>query len=240
MKKIKFYPFSEATAIFAPVPVPAGKMLPDWYRKKPGTHDLDSGLINGYATSTIKRCMPIFDAISSGYLILAPCDIYIDATNPDRITYSIPAELTEFKSDMFATHGKEQYDGYPINTNKYHSDLLRILPFWSVKTPKGTSSMVMQPLHHEKSPLFAFAGIIDTDKFISDGHFSFLVEKDFKGVIKQGTPLVQVVPFKREAWTMSIVKPEISKKELNTQRLTLRASFVNGYKNKFRSKKDYH
>lgn len=240
MNKVKFYPFNKNTMLLAPKPIPATRMLPEWYKKKPGTHDNDSGLPNGFATSTIKRCMPIFDAISAGYLILSPCDIYIDATNPDKIHYSIPAELTEFKSDMFSMHGKEQYDGYPIDKSKYHSDLLRILPFWSVKTPRGTSSLIIQPLHADKSPLFAFSGIIDTDKFISDGHFSFLVEKDFKGVIKQGTPLVQVIPFKRESWGMSIVEPDTSKEELEAQRLSLRATFINGYKNKFRSKKDYH
>jgi hypothetical protein len=67
-----------------------------------------------------------------------------------------------------------------------------------------------------------------------------LVEKNFKGVIKQGTPFVQVIPFKREPWNMELIEPIEASKEFTRQRINLRSTFVNGYKNKFRSKKEYN
>ena len=82
-------------------------------------------------------------------------------------------------------------------------------------------------------------GLIDTDGYPSDGHLSFIVEKDFKGVIKQGTPLIQVIPFKREDWKMEAVDAEESELFLKKHRMSLRSTFSNGYKNKFRSPKEF-
>ena len=68
---------------------------------------------------------------------------------------------------------------------------------------------------------------------------SFFVKSGFVGVIKQGTPLVQIFPFKREPWQMERVNAEQSEKATDRQFLKLRSTFVNGYKNKMRSKKEY-
>lgn len=236
---ISFYPFSEKSLQFAPPPMSATKNIPDWYKRQPGeTNDKDT-LSKGFPTSTIKRCMPIFDAMGAGYIIVAPCDIYLDATNPEKLVYSIPASLKQYQGDLFATHGRDQYSEYPINKDKYHKDLLRLMPFWAVGTQPGYSCLVINPIHRDESPLFAFSGLVDTDQFITDGHYSFLVEKDFKGIIKQGTPLVQIFPFKREPWQSYLATPEESMERFDNQRLKVRSSFINSYKNKFRAKKEF-
>jgi hypothetical protein len=239
MNIIRFYPFSERTTFFAPEPTPAIKNTPDWYKRQPASVRDDEFLPKGELSSTIKRCMPIFDAMTAGYIIPFPCDVYIDATNPAKIEFSVPLTMKQFSNDMFAVHAPEQYDHYPIDTNKYHKQLFRIMPFWAVKTPEGYSTLFMHPLHKDHLPFLAIQGFIDTDKFITDGHLSILVEKDFKGVIKQGTPLVQVIPFKREDWKMELVPTSESSAELTKQRFKLRSNFVHSYKNKYRSKKEF-
>jgi hypothetical protein len=206
MNKISFYPFSDKTSLFAPPPVPATKMVPDWYKKQPGTIDEEKFIKQGTSSSTIKRCMPIFDYMTAGYIITIPCDIYVDATNPEKIEWSVPQSMKSFGVDMIASHAREQYDHYPIDKDKYHKDLFRIMPFWSVKTPEGYSTLFSHPHHKDPVPFLAIGGLIDTDKFITDGHLSMLIEKDFCGVIKQGTPFVQVVPFKRDDWEMELVE----------------------------------
>jgi len=239
MNNIKFYPFSEKTQSFTPEPVPASKMVPEWYKRQPGSIDDEQTIKQGFATSTVKRCMPFFDLMTSGYLILSPCDIYIDSTDPEKITFSIPMPLKQFEGDMFAKHGREQYSEMPYDKDKFHKDLFRIMPFWAVETPEGYSTLFLNPVHKDPTPFQAVSAFVDTDKFISDGHLSFWVEKGFKGVVKQGTPLVQVVPIKREDWKMEIVPNEIASKRFTKQRLNVRSTFVNGYKIKSRSKKEY-
>lgn len=240
MPTIRFYPFSEGTESFVPKPQPAARSIPEWYRSQPGNMG-DSEMIpkSGIAASTVKRCMPIFDAMTAGYMIVAPCDIHLDATNPEKLEWQIPAALQSMKADLFATHAPEQYENYPIDPEHYHKQLFRILPTWSVGTDPGYSVLFTNPYHSDGSPLWAFTGLIDTDGFISEGHVSFLVKKGFKGTIKQGTPLYQLIPFKREDWQAEYMDAKESRTIFDRQRLNLRSTFVNGYKNKFRSKKDY-
>lgn len=238
MKKIKFYPFSEDTSVFAPTPEAASKFLPEWYKKTPSVID-NNGIAVGNPGTTVKKCMPIFDLITAGYVISAPCDIYLDSTNPERLQWSIPSALISYQGDMFATHAPQQYENLPIDRSQYHKELLRIFPFWAVGTPKGYSVIVLQPAYSDPGPLTALQAIVDTDSFITDGHLSFLVKKDFKGIIKQGTPLIQVIPFKRESWQKDISSVEESASIFQLQRLKLRSMFYNGYKSLFRSKKDY-
>jgi hypothetical protein len=237
-KEIRFYPFNENTPLFAPEPVPANKTIPDWYRKQPGLVEAPNDFIGGGVGATIKKCMSIYDVITMGYMILAPCDIYVDATDPEKLSYSVPAKIKQFQADLFAVHAPEQYDHYPIDRSIYHKQLLRIFPFWSVETPKGYSVLYLQPFHRDLDTQ-AFAGVIDTDRFISEGHMSFLIKNNFKGVIKQGTPLIQVIPFKRDSWTKKVVDALSSFKVLAKQRFILRSKFTNAYKDRFWFKKEY-
>jgi hypothetical protein len=237
-KEIKFYPLNENTVMFSPEPTPSSRLIPDWYRKQPGLVDTGNEVNNGGGGATVKKCMPVFDALTAGYIITAPCDIYLDATDPEKLSYSVPIKLKQFQSDMFATHAFEQYDYYPIDKSIYHKQLFRIFPFWSVGTPKGYSAFYLQPMHRELETQ-AIPAIVDTDSYVSEGHASFLVKKGFKGVIKQGTPLVQVIPFKRESWIKKIVDVPNSTKFLAKQRYILRSKFVNAYKDMFWFKKEY-
>lgn len=239
MSQIKFYPFDKTTQVFAPKPIPASKMVPEWYKKQSSAGSDEMTTSKGFTSSTIKRCMPFFDLMTSGYLILTPCDIYLDATNPDKLKYTVPDGMQEATKNLFSEHNREQYAELPYDREYYHKDLLRINPFWAVSTPAGYSSIFFNPYYKDTLPIDAVSAIIDTDKYISNGHLSFFVRSGFSGVIKQGTPLIQVVPFKRENWKMQIVDADLSEKEVDRQFIQIRSTFINGYKNKMRSKKEY-
>lgn len=240
MSVIKFYPFSKETARMAPEPTPASKNIPDWYKKQPSYGaDEEQLLKSGGSASTVKRCMPVFDIINSGYIIYMPCDIYIDATDPNKLQWSIPTQANMIKKDLVSSHSPEQVSHYPLNTKRYHKDLFRLLPFWAVGTEKGYSCLFTQPFHSDPVPFRTFSGIIDTDHFIADGHYSFQFEKDFKGVIERGTPIVQVIPFKRDNYQMEIVEPEESNKIIMMQRLKIRSRFKNFYRDHMRQPKEY-
>lgn len=239
MPNIRFYPFNDFSVEFAPPPKPASRYIPEWYKVQPGSKDDEWGIPQGFATSTVKRCMPVFDIISAGYMLTAPCDIFLDATDPEKLSWSVPLDIKKWEKDIFSFHSPEQYENYPINPEEYHKQLFRIMPLYAVGTDPGYSTLFMNPHHTDNSPLWAFSALVDTDKFITDGHLSFLVKKNFKGVIKQGTPLVQLFPVKRESWEMSVETPETSKKAFRKQRHELRSVFTGGYKMKFRSKKEY-
>lgn len=237
-KKITFYSQQKETTEDVR-PSPAVKSIPEWYKKQPAKVDQAYDLSTGTAALTVKKCLAIFDSMTAGYYFYAPCDIYINATDPEKIIKSIPQGQNIKMSDLFAEHNKLQYMEYPLDSSKYHKDIIRISPLWSVGTSKGTSTLFMHPMNTSIVPLFAIPGIVDTDNFISEGYFSFFVEKDFNGVIKKGTPLVQLIPFDRGNWSSSFVTGEESNEIHKKQRNSLRSVFYNGYKDMFRAKKDY-
>lgn len=236
---IEFYPFSEDTVAFTPEPKPARKFVPDWYKRQPSTVDEKDGLANGMFNGTVKKCMPIFDMMTAGYMLTFPMDVYIDSTDPEKLNYSAPMPMQKYASDMFSTHAPQQYDHYPNDLDVYHKQLFRIMPFWSIKTPPGYSVLVIQPQHADSVPIKTVSGFVDTDKFISDGHFSMFVKKNFQGVIEQGTPFAQIIPIRREDWQMKLIPAEESVKTIQKQRLNIRSTFKNGYKKKFRDNKEY-
>jgi hypothetical protein len=243
MKKyseITFYPFNEETKAITPHPTPASKNIPNWYKKQQAYHsDENEAMKKGQSSSTIKRCMPIFDIMNSGYIIYFPCDIYIDATDPEKIVWSIPEGVKLIKRDLISSHSSGQVSEYPRDTDKYHKEVFRVLPFWSISTEDGYSCLFTHPFHGEKVPFSMFSAIVDTDKFITDGHFSMYIEKNFKGVIERGTPMIQVIPFKRENYKMTISSVQDSIIAVGKQRLFLRSKFKNYYRNLLRSKKEY-
>lgn len=216
--------------MFVESPKPASKSVPEWYKAQGG--------ILGFG-GTIKKCMPIFDIMTSGYFLTLPCDVYVDSTNPEKLVYMIPPDgLENLQEDLFGEHLPQQYSEYPKSAT-YHKQLLRVDPFYAVGTTRGYSSMFIQPVHRAESPLNLFPAIVDTDKYISHGHYSFQVEANFRGVIKQGTPIIQVIPFKRESFVSRILNLESGKDILRRQAANLKSTFSGGYKNKFRTIKKF-
>jgi len=236
MAKIEFIPKFRHLAEAFPHPVPVTSMLPDWWKKQTTFFNNDQKPHNGLINVTVKKCQAIFDSMTAGYYLLCPMDIYVDATKT-KLDIQLPKEYMSRYHQIISTHSKEQLQEYPA-PDGYHADLFRIHPHWLVKTDKGYSSLFMQPMHL-KTDITAVPGFIDTDQYISDGYLSFFVPKGFVGTIKQGTPIVQVIPMRRDEWTSSINEDPNSDRLLEKQNSVVRSTFQNGYRMKFWSKKSY-
>lgn len=235
MKKIEFVTAYPEISLAFPEPVPAGKGIPEWYKRQPSYMGGDSSVTHGQMKLTVKKCQAVFDAMAGGYILRLPTDLYIDTTD-EKQEFELPHDCKAYQSRLMSTHTNEQVSEMKLDEDLYVRHILRIHPTWLVRTPKGYSTLFTQPMHQDPSPLFAVSAIIDTDNFLSDGHLSFFVKKNFKGILKQGTPLIQVIPFKRDEWEMSI-DPNYDTKLIEAQRLSVRSTFQNGYKMKYWVKK---
>ena len=60
--------------------------------------------------------------------------------------------------------------------------------------------MFLPPLGHHNIPFRSIPAIVDTDRSKLEIVQPMWLKKDFTGVIEKGTPLVQVIPFKRDDW----------------------------------------
>jgi hypothetical protein len=79
---------------------------------------------------------------------------------------------------------------------------------WSLpvgwKTPRGWSTLVTHPINRFDLPFETIGGIVDSDRYGSGGNLPFYLKKDWQGILEAGTPIAQIIPFKRESWTHSI------------------------------------
>jgi hypothetical protein len=78
------------------------------------------------------------------------------------------------------------------------------MPSWSIKTPKGYSSIFTHPINRVDLPFYTLGGVVDTDGWGDAGSHPFLLKKGWEGIIEKGTPIIQVIPFKRENWLSDI------------------------------------
>jgi hypothetical protein len=214
-------------------PRPASEFIPEWY-KNAKTYLHPSGkqklIDDGSPYSSVKKCMPVFDMMTAGYIMQTPYDIYITQT-PDGPYF----QWGEMKAIHFQS--MEQTQNHP-----YFRDInyaARIIHPWSIKTPKGWSIMVMEPQHHEPGPIAVSSGIVDTDKHqMPFNIFLKLRDSNFEGVIEAGTPLVQIIPFKRQDWESRLGK-EKDKDNIKVYSRKWNTRFFDQYKKMSWSRKSY-
>jgi hypothetical protein len=233
-KRISFnYIYPTMIDIF-PAPIAMSKNIPQWYKDQPSYILQENQPLDGI---TVKHCQAIFDIITSGYLLLCPVDIDIDTTNDNKI-FKIAEEYKYLKTPLTGSHASEQVSHYPFNHNFFTDYIFRVNMAWVIETEKGYSCLFMEPQHQDYMPMHAISAIIDTDTFMSDGLFSFFIDKGFKGTIKKGTPLVQVFPFKRDNWSADFNK-DFDLNIIEKQRKKVRSLFTGGYKKFYWHKKNY-
>jgi hypothetical protein len=215
-------------------PLPAQQILPEWYKKAPPYQGEERGRSASYRrllSPTIKKCIPMFDAISAGYIIRTHCDINLEEkSGAPFFSWPVGEGLIEF-------HPEEQVCGLPSAESLV--DVPKFVSPWVISTSKGYSSIFLNPMHRDYSPISILPGIVDTDSYGAIINFPLLVDRSFSGgIIPAGTPLVQVIPFKRDSFRMNFG----SQKEIDESfevDLRLRSVFLNGYRKKFWSKKSY-
>lgn len=208
------------------LPKPAVFCLPEWYKKTP-SYLRES---RNFDSETIKKCVPVFDALTSGYIIFSYCDIHIETDkNGNKI-------VTTGVGDAISRHDNEQFSLHP--NSKKQQDALKFINVWSIKTPKNYSCLVINPFH--RSNIFSILeGIVDTDRYHLPINLPFLLNDfTFTGLIPAGTPIAQIIPFKRDSWKMQFGTKEDENK-IKFENTRLHSLLKNKYKTLHHEKKDY-
>lgn len=212
-------------------PKPAYTCIPDWYKNLEsymGGEKQPNG--EGSTSATIKRCMPVFDAITAGYILFTPVDVWISQRDGEP-WYEWPS----YGPIQF--HPVEQAPTHP-NRNGHKTSYPKWINPWAIKTEPGYSVMFVQPFHRE-SIFNILPAVVDTDQYDSPVNFPFVLnDVTYKGIIPAGTPMAQVIPFKRESWQMEIGNDE-DRNNQNKTTIKLRSKFFDGYKSLFRQLKEY-
>jgi hypothetical protein len=231
-------------------PKPADRFVPDWYKNLEsyisGSKVPDG---SGGTSATAKRCMPIFDAISGGYILTTYVDIWVKQMPqvPEETTVDENTDMSVFPTQPvyewpsyvpLGFHPISQVPKHPIKGAHEISYPKWINP-WSIKTPPGYSTLFIQPMHRD-SVFTILPGIVDTDQYTAPVNFPFVLNEadEFEGLIPAGTPMAQVIPFKRDSWQMELGKIEDFNEQAKISN-KLRTKFFDSYKTQYRQPKEY-
>lgn len=168
--------------------------IPDWYKKIKSItlNNLEFDNEN-YCMRSAKLCIPIFDSLTNGYTVTSWQDIHVEKVKEDEV----------FRWNGFPKIIETRNVGYngsiPIPAGHSKNHYIWKHPY-AIKLPKGYSILITHPLNRYDLPFTTMSGIVDADGIMTSGNIPFFIKKDFEGVIPQGTPLYQIIPFKRENW----------------------------------------
>ena len=233
-KKIKFAMsgFNPGDAVeFSDIPQPAKKYVPDWYRDTPL---LRPDNIDEPGKRNFKHCMPFADAFLSGYMLTTICDILIDLDQFGKPKISFPNGMTPFSSREKYTAGQ-----MPVPEDCHDTHFIWYHPM-HIKTPKGYGVLITHPLNRHDLPFYSLSGVVDTDiDAMHPGQYPFFLKKNFKGLIPKGTPIVQIIPIKRDSWE-SEKDTSLLTKDWMEYLFKVRSVFSGFYKKNIWQKKSYN
>jgi len=170
-------------------PVPARTAHPAWFRRLPGIDQAELCATNNGLT--VKRCMPFLDALNAGWLLPLAATVRLEISDAGRQV----AAGWELDGELVSPHGAFQAAGNPFEPRpvlKFHNP-------WTIRTPAGWSCLFVPPLNRPPAGIEVLAGIVDTDRYVAPVNLPFVaLGEDGVHTLAKGTPLAQVIPFRRE------------------------------------------
>ena len=143
---------------------------------------------------SVKICPGIQDYIGLGYVIPAWCDMEFIPNNDEMfVRYSDP-------NNTHAVHYKDQIGDFLDTKFKVRTPIKLDNP-WLTYAEKNWSILYLPMLYHEDQNFEAVPGVIDHDKGALVSPINIMVKEHKQFLIKQGTPIVQAIPFQRQVVT---------------------------------------
>jgi len=232
-------------------PYPATEYMPEWFRNMPAEVKLpaESFSVDGYIRKkipnirTAKLCPSFVDIYNEGFVLPAPCDIWLRVEEDGTWEYRLSNPLFSMENQFeafdipFSVHPTHQYlDHVP---NAPYDYIFKMDNVWSCVTPKGYSIMQIPMLWHHNPNFETAYGIIHTDQY----HQLNIQIMMYKGVgnfeIKMGEPLCYIIPYKREEFNYTVEPYDTAFH--NAANMRNIGVFTNGYKQLFRklNKEEY-
>jgi hypothetical protein len=233
-------------------PQPAKNFISEEYKNLINYEDSD------LRKPTVKKCMPFLDAMASGYIIPFFQD-YLITMDYEKKEWDV---RTNFYSPQ--VHSSQQL---PKNYQDGVKPIGKFANKWIIKTPPGYSCLFVHPMNTPKTDFEIISGVVDTDTYEDTVLFPYYFKRydDNKKKVQQvplelgekvqqvpleletssrvqvhlelGTPMVQVIPFKRENWkSESKVKVE---ENIGKWRNNWAGRLIDSYKKLYWQKKHY-
>ena len=214
-----------------PQPVPTSSVIPDWWRQMPKTIRLDGDGIKP-ESPTVKACIPFLDTLRTGYVIPMWADLAIGLNNENG------EALLQWRNQPWPIADERHWGGFVNKENGVGLPGTEGVPNpnafilsnpWQIKTPEGYSCL-FTPVLNANLPLQFSSGIVNTDTYHNTINFPFFIKDRYVGVLKRGTPLIQIIPFKPDEWEHEVrAMTDEDTMDLNRSRGNISTVFNSGY-----------
>jgi hypothetical protein len=209
---IEFLTSEQHSTVLIP-PGPANKFIPEWYKSIPAVSKSFRD-VKGAHGMTAKKCLPMLDAMTHGYIIPLAGDIHVrtneDATIID-ITENPYVRLTD-EHDPTQVGPNFPYPG---------KHLIKFLNHFVIKTPPGYSCLFTAPVNHLESRFLTLGAVVETDMYDREINFPTVwLANNFDDILPAGTPLIQCIPFKRNTNIDKYTVRPFTSKEFNQREIT--------------------
>jgi hypothetical protein len=208
-------------------PEPAVRHVPEWYKSlakfERSNDEITLDPVNNVGTDgaqvSTKMCMPFFDATTAGYMYVLEDDLHVSLDENGKPSLS-------WNGDVMLVDKRPIVDiVVPDNCHPIHYGWRMN---WYYETPPGYSVLITHPMNRYDLPFYVQSGIVESDIWGLPVFIAFFLKRNFQGVIPKGTPIMQIIPFKRDSWELEVVdtEEELDKHELMAEN---RRSMLYGY-----------
>src|SRR5215475_11366371 len=180
-----------------PRPIPAVQGLPDWFK---ALSQKAYSQIAREEVFTIKKCPPVIDAMTSGFLMPLVCDLEV-ANGEFTWARDVPPGIAQYSRSPIDFHDVAQVAGTPFFDDDRF--IIKFNNYWTIELPAGYSLLVTHPINRDDLPFTTLTGLVDADRY-HDVFVHFPArwrDGEFNGTLPKGTPVAQCLPIKREVWT---------------------------------------
>lgn len=175
--------------------------MPNWFKESSsymGDRN-DKRLL--YKRMTIKKCIPVFDYLSYGINLYMPFSIFVEGTYPERQIHA-PGFGAESNYSLkhfcgLGEHPEEQIQKFFV-PSKFERRAFKMNFPYIIKTPKGYSSIYVQPQNELYENMYFPRALVNTDSYWNQVNFPFFLSKDFEGTIDAGSHFMSIFFVKRE------------------------------------------
>lgn len=223
--------YESAVEVYPNIITPAKNHIPDWYKKIPKWKNNEMFEVGKGFNITVKHCMPFLDSLTAGYMIVLPNDLYVKNNNG--------APFITWNSTEFAPIARQELASLDLVPTGHHPIEFVWQSGVAVNIPLGYSMLFTNPINRHDLPFTTLTGIIDGGfTMYPNGNVPFYIKKGFEGVIPQGTPIAQLIPFRQENWSSKKTKGLVF---LSNQDKVKSLSLIYGwYKKTFWTRKKYY
>jgi hypothetical protein len=229
--KIKFLAQSEHVWEVRERPFPAAKKIPQWWKDIPVYgNDADKLILDPAPNVTVKKCIPTVDMFSTGYYMPLWSDCLIKQED------GFPTINWNVSEPVFDTWPQVQVSSFNFG-KEYSNVAFKYLHGWTIKTPPGWSCLFTHPVAYPDLPFKSISGIVDTDVLNTGINVPVVIKKGFEGTIEQGTPMFQIIPFKRSHWDSEFELKKQNQDYFDLEKL--RSKIIRAYGHLIKDKKIY-